>query len=472
MLRSHAPTLIQTLGVSVIDASSGRRVSIVRTFPGRRVVATILLFVVANITGTGVDRLLRAAECTLISDSLERAQPSVAKPGYMQPFIDPVYGTLVTRITGDPGTPIPTVGGVWGNKARHGYSKDPVWNADQSLLVLKQVDGVSGFLFLDGNTYKPLFNRVSPGGEVRWHPSIADAMVYLTYGCEFGHWNVRTNVRSPLVTPAGYTDCYMGPWEGNVSSDGGKVAAYARRASDGRFVAFVVDLGQRIKYPDLDLASVGVTNLDWVSVSATGRYLVVTGTITGCRTVGGYCDATKVFTLQGAPVGPFWVEYGVPSHYDLGINALGEDVAVGVSKSAPTEGKVVMRRLTDGQVTPLTVGGYATHTSTRGARGWAYVSHPYNGPYWPPFRNETFAVKLDGTLTLERFANLHATLPTEAAHPTVTPSPDGKRVIFASNWSSATGTPVQAYVIDARGLCSTLPAPPPNVRIVAPLSGL
>jgi hypothetical protein len=453
----------------VINASSGRRVSVVRSFPGRRHVATVLLFVLANITGTGLHRVASAAECALITDSLERAQPSVAKPGYLQSFKDPLYGTVVTRITGDPGTPIPTVGGVWGNKARHNYSKDAVWNADQSLMVLKQVDGVSGVLFLDGTTYKPLFSRVGPGGEVRWHPSIADAMVYLTYACEFGHWNVRTNVRTPLLTPAGYSDCYMGPWEGNTSSDGSKVAAYARRVSDGRLVAFVVDLGQRIKYSDLDLASVGVTSTDWVSVSASGRYLVVNGTITGCRTVSGYCDATKIFTLQGAPVGPFWSEYGQPSHYDLTINTFGEDVAVGVSKSAPTEGKVIMRRLVDGQVTPLTVGGYAGHTSTRSARaGWAYVSHPYNGPYWPPFRNETFAVKLDGSLAIERLGNVHTT--NTGDMPTATPSPDGRRAIFASNWLSDTG-PIQAYVLDARPLCTALPPPPPNVHIVSTLSG-
>jgi hypothetical protein len=216
-----------------------------------------------------------------------------------------------------------------------------------------------------------------------------------------------------------------------------------------------VDLAGPTKYPDLDLAAQGVTDLDWVSISASGTYLVVNGTITGCTTVSGYCDASKVFTRNGAAVGPFWSEYGRPSHYDLTLDAAGADVAVGVAKSAPNEGKVIMRRLSDGLVTALNAGGYSQHHSARNlARpGWAYVSHPYNGPNWPPFRNEVFAVKLDGSQQIERIAHLHATTPTYESQPQVVPSPDGKRVIFASNWDVSSG-PVQAYVADVRSMCA------------------
>ena len=48
--------------------------------------------------------------------------PDTPKPDYLESYIDPAFGTKVTRITGDPGTAIPDVYGVWGNIARHHYS--------------------------------------------------------------------------------------------------------------------------------------------------------------------------------------------------------------------------------------------------------------------------------------------------------------------------------------------------------------
>jgi hypothetical protein len=412
--------------------------------------------------------LTQSAVCSVVTDTLLKTAPTVVKPGYLLSYIDPTFGSTVTRITGDPGTAIPSIGGTWGEITRHNYSKDPVWNADQKLMVLKGVQGVAGMLFIDGTTYNPLFVRSGPGGETRWHPLQADVMVYLTNSCEFGSWNVRTNLRTPVLTAAGYTDCYMGPWEGNTSSDGRWIAAYALRNADSKRVAFAVDLVAAQKYADLDLAAQGVTDTDWVSVSATGAYLVVNGTIAGCTTVGGFCDATKVFTRAGVLVGS-WSDYGRPSHFDLTLDVAGNEVAVGVAKSSPYEGKVIMRRLTDGVVTALTVGGYASHTSARNTQrgGWAYVSHSYDGPNWLPFRNEVFAVKLDSSLSMERLAHLHATTPTYEAQPQGTPSPDGKRVVFASNWSSAAGGPIQAYVTAIRPPCLAAPVVPTNFRVVS-----
>jgi hypothetical protein len=410
----------------------------------------------------------RDTVCKLVTDPSLIAAVSIPKPAYLQSVTDPRFGAKIFRITGDPGAAIPGVGGTWGNITRHNYSKDAVWNADQSLIVLKRVQGATGHLFLDGTTYNPQFRRAGPGGETRWHPTQSDMMIYLTAGCQLGYWNVLTDVRTVVITPLGYTSCSLGPWEGNTSHDGQWAAVHATRSSDGKQVGFAVNLGSPQKYPDIDLRGQGITAVDWLSISAAGAYLVVNGTISGCTTVGGNCDATKVFTRDGASVGPFWSEYGVPSHYDLTLDGTGNEVAVGVAKSSTHEGKVVMRRLRDGVVTPLTVGGYASHTSARNLNrsGWAFVTHSYNGPYWPPFRNELFAVKLDGSLAIERIAGLQATTPTYDAQPQAVPSPDGRRVIFASDWNSSSGLPIQAYVADIRPLCLAAPSQPQNVRIV------
>jgi hypothetical protein len=394
--------------------------------------------------------------CTVVTDTDQKTVPVVPRPGYLQSFIDPVFKTKITRITGDPGTAIPTVGGAWGDVTRHNYSKDAAWNTDQSLIALKQVGGASGILFLDGESYAPLFTRGSTPGETRWHPRQPNAMLYVNGSCEVGAWDVRANTRAPIMRLSGYTGCAFGPYEGNASTDGNMAAALATRSSDGRQVAFALDLTAGTKLPDIDVGAFGVTSVDWVSISPLGRHVVVNGSITGAVTSGGAYDATRVFDLQGKPVGPVWTEYGIPSHYDLSVDVAGNEVAVGVAKTGPygTQGRVVMRRLTDGVITVLNTGGYAMHTSTRNIRrgGRAYVTHGYNSS-WPPFRNEIFTVKLDGSQTVERLAHTHARISDYNAEPHAVPSPDGKRVLFASNWESTSGRPVQAYVVDMRNIC-------------------
>ena len=394
--------------------------------------------------------------CGLVTDTEQKTVPVIAKPGYLQSIIDPTFKTKVTRITGDPGTSIAGVGGSWGDVARHNYSKDAAWNSDQSLIVLKQAPGAGGLLFLDGTTYAPRFTRASSPGETRWHPQQPNVMLYINSSCEIGAWDVRANTRTTLLRPAGYTGCAFGPYEGNASQDGSKAAALATRSSDGRQVAFAIDLAARTKLADIDMAANGITSVDWVSISALGRHVVVNGSISGATTSGGAYDATRVFNLGGTPVGPVWTEYGIPSHYDLSVDLAGNEVAVGVAKTGPAgiQGRVVMRRLTDGTITVLNSGGYAMHTSTRNTEraGRAYVTHGYNSS-WPPFRSEIFSVKLDGSRAIERLVHHRSRNTDYNAEPHGVVSPDGKRVLFASNWESTSGRPIQAYVVDVRDIC-------------------
>ncbi len=102
-------------------------------------------------------------------------------------------------------------------------------------------------------------------------------------------------------------------------------------------------------------------------------------------------------------------------------------------------GRVVKVRLRDGRVTPLsdpTGEAPVSHVSTRNLDrpGWAYVS--YYKESGKRFSDEVVAVKLDGSLQVERLAHLHTSAAgcyRCEAHPV--PSPDGRRVLFASNWA-------------------------------------
>lgn len=363
--------------------------------------------------------------------------PGIPLPGYLESYTDPVFGSKVTRITGIPGTDIPNIDGKWNEIARHHYSKDAAWNCDQSILYLERHRGYPGMLFLDGTTYQPLFGRNKSPGYTRWHPKKPDLMVYL-YDNVIGYWNVRADSTEIAARFEGYSEFRMGPWEGNLSFDGKLVVAEGKKG--GTPIAFAYDLDKKQKYPDLLLNDV---RADWISVSPSGKYIVLNGKINNKRG-----DQTQVYDLKGNKVGELWSEYGRPSHYDLTLDENGEDVAVGVSKSRPDEGRVIKRRLRDGQVTVLTTGGYASHTSTRNVKrpGWAYVTYQQRGPTWGPYWDEVVAVKLDGSATVERIAHLHSKRTDYLTEAHAVPSPDGNRVLWASAWGASSGRPIGAYV--------------------------
>jgi hypothetical protein len=135
-------------------------------------------------------------------------------------------------------------------------------------------------------------------------------------------------------------------------------------------------------------------------------------------------------------------------HADMALDG-DDDVLVGGRSCAGAKvGRVVKVRLRDGRVTPLTDPkneASVAHVSTRNlARpGWAYVSF-FRQP-GKKHSDEIIAVKLDGSGAFERFGTTH-TDPKGCyrceAHPA--PSPDGRRVVFASNWG---GGPITAYVV-------------------------
>tara|TARA_R110002096_G_scaffold393074_3_gene588097 strand:- start:467 stop:1678 length:1212 start_codon:yes stop_codon:yes gene_type:complete len=384
------------------------------------------------------------AEDLGITHARQLEMPQLPKPGYLETVVDPVFGSEITRVTGDTGAAIPGVDSVWNAVARHGYSKEGAWNCDQSLLWIRTHHGFPSMIFLDGASYKPVFGRnIGPGSEARWTPNRPDYMVFVKDNT-IGFWNVREDTTKIVVTLPGYSEFGIGPWEGNLSNDGRLVAISAKNG--GRQVAFVYDLEKRAKYPDVEFA---IARLDWVSISTSGKYLVANGKFSE-----GQGDQSQVYDLQGNRIGALWSEYGRPSHFDLTIDENGDDIAVGVSKSKPDLGRVIKRRLRDGAVTVLTSGGFAGHSSTRNLDrpGWAYVTYQYSGPDWPPFWNEVVAVKLDGSQIVERIAHLHAPRTDYLTEAHAVPSPDGKRVIWASSWGAkASGRPVSAYVARLKG---------------------
>jgi len=140
-----------------------------------------------------------------------------------------------------------------------------------------------------------------------------------------------------------------------------------------------------------------------------------------------------------------------------------EDVLIG-GRSCPGArlGRVLKVRLRDGKVMELTDGrneASFSHASARNTArpGWVYITY-YSGAQQTGrrFAGEIVALKMDGSGEVERFGHTHSTGKPYRAEAHGVPSPDGKRVMFASDWldhaGPVSGTPGMygCYIFDAR----------------------
>ncbi|MGH6839474.1 MAG: hypothetical protein ACREDT_11870 [Methylocella sp.] len=399
------------------------------------------------------------------TDSNQRPTvPNIAKPAYLSSFIEPWYGTKITRITGDVGTTIPTTGGTWPSICRIGYNNRQPWNCDETVMIL-DTSGLSNVLYLDGSTYAPL--RVQTWGpsycnECRWHPSLPRVGLYCGSNasgtaCEFGQFNIDTLATSHVVTVPGYTGASLGN-TGNWSNDGTMAAVFATRTSDGKVVVFALNMNGT-KYADIDPVAKGMTSpastsIDYVTISPNGDLIYVNGLYTGGDPRG---DAAMIFDIAGNTI-QSWLEYGLPSHGDASLDAKGNQVHVGVDKnsSPPPGGQVCMRDMRTGAITYLTRGGYFAGASGQCIKlpHWAIVEDGNWTAFhnYPPYDDDICAVALDGSGIVARFAQRRGWGKSYDNQGFVVPSPSGTRIAYAANFhtSDVSDTPVQTYVIDLR----------------------
>jgi hypothetical protein len=403
--------------------------------------------------------------------------PSAAMPAYLEPVTDPDFGSRITRITGDRGRPTTPVPGQWGGDARHVYSKQQPWSSDQSLLVVENRDG--GWptpLILDGATYAPRYGRCPSDDlyDYRWHPDPRHPHELINVdraGTGLSWIDVTTCTRTRAWTLPLKADYGIGSGEGNPSNDGRFVAI-------GNATAMVVvDMDPRPPFAPYPHARVGPVyafppcsltagnpkdcRIGNLSISPSGRYIDVKYGAGGDTTV----EMHRVFEVDSATLairphlmaaaalrcGSFqarangWI---FPlKHADMALDPFDgdEDVIVG-GRACPGSriGRIVKVRLRDGQVTALTDPrneAPVSHVSTRALRnpGWAVVS--YYKVDSARFSDEVVAVKLDGSGAVVRLAHVHTSAAgcyRCEAHPV--PSPDGRRVLFASNWARDCGS--------------------------------
>lgn len=383
-----------------------------------------------------------AAAGSIISPFVSLARPSraaeIAQPGYLIPTTDTKFGSRIVKVT-NPNHEVPGLGLTWGNVAIHHYSIDQAWNADQTILALDR--GTKPKVFLDGSTYQPLLALAKPG-DARWHPRRPEEMIF-TSRQSVGLWKVRRNEIVTLKTFSEYDEASFGDHKGNPSDDGRMIAITATR-HDGKRVVFAYDLESGQKYPDIDMSS--EHDVGHTTISPGGALIVVYSL--------GNKDAAhrhrRVFTRNGELL-QTWTDYERPGHGDFAIDRNGDEVLVGRSKSGLERWRIIARRLIDGQITVLSPKCYASHVSARNLQDRNWIFATFSGGVvqqgFVPYRGEIGAVSMDGNHAIRRLVQTHAEPGGYLTEPHACPSPDGRRVIFASNWGNKTG-PIAAYVAE------------------------
>jgi len=429
--------------------------------------------------------------------------PAVSKPAYNVPFTDPTFQSQVTRIGNNSGASTTPLSGSWGSEARHVYSKQEPWNSDQTLITIENRNGGSpNPMILDGTTYLPRYADCGSYDQwdYRWHPSLAHPHEQINVnssGSELMWFDVTTCTKTRTWTLPIAVDYGIGSGEGNPSNDGRFVALGSATS------IFVVDMDPQPPYapypnkrigPTLGVSSCGLSSgcaIDWVSISASGKYAVVNydgdhprvfDVNPATLALSPHPEPSSAPRCTGTGPGGYLYDLG---HADLAMNPYDNnaDVLIGQEEcgnhgstiGGKAIGYVVMARLSDGAITPLTSPNneaYPDHISARNIRlpGWAFLSHYKQSGM--RFSDEIMAVKLDGSLECMRLAHSHTAMSgcyRCEAHPS--PSPDGQRLIFASNWAQDCGSgcgssaEIKDYVISNPGALDAGPAPAGELKL-------
>ncbi len=326
--------------------------------------------------------------------------PSLPRPGYLQTVTDPVFGTKITRISDES-----TFGGSANHRLQHLYSKTQPWNSDMTLIQMH-----SAQVILDAKTYQ-VVKMQSGKDEAKWSTVDPDILYYVN-GNQFRKLNVRTNADTVLHTFS-EGNISIGDYEGNISVGDTYVVLTVGT------LAIVYDIVKDVVISKKDLGPA-----DWVSISPSGSYVVIR---VDPKTLGTLVYDRNLNLLRKV--------FNHGSHGDLGYDGSGNEIYAQVCTG---KGR---GRLDNGVISELMPGfNECGHLSLRSYKrpGWALKSGA----------GEVYAIKLDGSGIVQRFAHEHSSSATYDAEPKGVISPDGSKVMWNSDWGSGT---VYAYVAEMPG---------------------
>lgn len=369
-------------------------------------------------------------------------QPALAEPAYLTPTQEPEFGTEITRIADRTAFGLPKARYI-----RHIYAKNQPFNANESLLML---DYIYPAPILDSANYTLLRFIHQPSRAV-WS-NLDPNTTYGTFAGtnKFVATDMRVDWTSRVVH--GFTEYKridFGLGEGSLSTDD-RYAAFFGVRPDGGIDLFVYDLQADIVTSRLDLTGETIDGahptINNATMSPSGNEVVIEYNRSGLGVHSGIVAYNRSLT-KAVPLAP-----NNGSHYDVCTNLDGSELIV---VQAPDSSAIIAVALADAHTTvllPARLVDYPIHISCRNTsrRGWVYISEFAGRPKQAGTASyqSVFAVKLDGSGLVERFAHEHHSTSAAYGHePMAVPNHAGDRVVFSSDWES-NGGPVYDYVAD------------------------
>jgi hypothetical protein len=367
-------------------------------------------------------------------------------------YIDPTFGTVITRLTDARHTPNAADSGNL-PLINNEYSTMSPWSEDNTHLLLVHH---SYFALYDGQGryVKDLPFDVNSSSQPRWSRRSPDLFYYIS-GNTLRSYDVAGDARG-VVRVFGEYESISGLGESDISEDGDHFVL----VGDGREI-FVYEISTDTRGPVLDAAGLG--GFDDVYITPDNNVLVGWYAVGSSRYEGvEMYDRSMRFLRQVSRT---------LGHMDVTRDLDGEEVLLQGNQSDPQPiclSAVVKIRLSDAHQTCLLSLDWSltVHISAPDRSGFAIVStyapgdpDPLLG--WRSYTNEILQVSLDGT-EVRRLAH-HRSRPfnTYAWMPRASVSRDGSRLVFSSNYGlqEIVGYPYyysDAYLID---LSRTAPSP-------------
>lgn len=341
-------------------------------------------------------------------------------------YADPVFGTIIKRISDAIVTPDSANGGTL-TFVTNEYSTMTPFNKNNTRLILQHE---SYFAVYDGNGnyLRDLPFAVNASSQPRWSRSSA-TVLYFINGNTLYTVDVDTLVVS-LVHAFGEYGSISGNGESDICFDGDHLVL----AGDGRYV-FVYEISTNSKGPVFNTGgrafdSLYITPNDNVTITwlqaGTARY-------TGVELY----NKNMVFQRQLTHAG---------GHMDVTRDTNGSEVLLWVNAADPMpiancNNGIVKVRLSDGQQTCLLEFDWslAQHVSATDGNGWFFMeTYAYNdpppGPSWKPYTNEVLQISLDGSQVRRLFHHRSRPLNSYYYQPRASASRDGSRLVFSSNY--------------------------------------
>jgi len=348
---------------------------------------------------------------------------SIAKPAYLGFVVDPEFNSTVIRITNRETQ----------TANAHLYPKTQSYNSNSTLLRL-------GYRIYHADTFKETnitTEKLIDGQltEMKWSTKNPKIFYGLNKATEFHRFqkatidadniDYETLVSFPKST---YEELLLGKYEGNIDYHDRYVVFAARKVGESYLTAIVYNIENNTTittkdFPDINWTDeAGAQVLDWVSVSPLGNYVLINWKDDPDNT-----DSTRRASIYQYDLHLNYIRKlsNQGQHGDIGVNESDEEVYVQFEFG--TENGIWSYKLEDANRTRLLPDKYnGGHVSCRNykRKGWCYLSTTSEG------YREVFALKLDGSGTVNRFAQTHAV----GFNSQGGVNPDGTKVLFFSNW--------------------------------------